>query len=83
MRLCDLRQKEVINIKTCSSMGCVVDVEIDPKSGCIQSLIVPGPNKFSPFLGRDCEIIIAWEFICQIGKEIILVDMPPEPPHRK
>ena len=27
MRICDLKQKEVINIHTCRSLGCPLDVE--------------------------------------------------------
>lgn len=75
MRLCDLRQKEVINVCTCSSMGCVIDVEIDPKTGQVKALIVPGPGKFPAFFGRDNECIIPWKSICQIGEDIILVQI--------
>ncbi|MDO4343253.1 MAG: YlmC/YmxH family sporulation protein [Eubacteriales bacterium] len=76
MRLCELRQKEVINVCTCASLGCVIDVEIDKKNGCITALIVPGCSRFSSFWGRDNEIIIPWKCICQIGKDIILVELP-------
>ena len=78
MRLCDLRQKEVINICSCASLGCVVDVEFDCENGCINALIVPGCNRFSSFWGHDSEIIIPWRCICQIGKDIILVEVPEE-----
>ena len=30
MRICELRQKEVINIRDCQRIGFVVDVEFDP-----------------------------------------------------
>lgn len=81
MRLCELRQKEVINICTCTSLGCVIDVEFDPKDGCISALIVPGGSRFSSFWGHDSEIIIPWRCICQIGKDIILVELPEEKCH--
>ena len=29
MRICDLRQKEVINIKDCKRLGYVCDIEFD------------------------------------------------------
>lgn len=83
MRLCELRQKEVINVCSCSSLGCVIDVEIDEKKGCITALIVPGPGRFSSFWGRDHEFIIPWRCICQIGDEIILVEINEENCHRK
>ena len=34
MRICDLRQKEVINIKDCKRLGYVYDIEFDRKTGC-------------------------------------------------
>ncbi|MFR8169256.1 MAG: PRC-barrel domain-containing protein [Marvinbryantia sp.] len=78
MRVCELRQKEVINVCTCASLGCVIDVEFDPKDGCITALIVPGGSRLSCFWGHDAEIIIPWRCICQIGKDIILVELPKE-----
>lgn len=83
MRLCELRQKEVINVCSCSSLGCVIDVEINVKTGCVDSLIVPGPGRFSSFFGRDNELIIPWQCICQIGDDIILVEINEEKCHRK
>ena len=83
MRLCELRQKEVINVCSCASMGCVIDVDIDPKSGQVLALIVPGPGRFSSLFGRDHESLIPWHCICQIGDEIILVELKePHPPKR-
>lgn len=82
MRFSDLKQKEVINVQTCCSLGCVSDLEFDCKTGCILALIVPGPGKFCCFLGRDFEYIIPWRYIVQIGTDIILVDIDEEE-HRK
>jgi len=83
MRLCDLKQKEVINTCTCSSLGCVCDVDIDCDSGCILFLIVPGPGKIYSFLGRDSEFVIPWKCVCQIGKDIILVEIEEDKCKRK
>lgn len=73
MRFCELKQKEVINVCTCRSLGCVSDLIIDCDSGAILALIVPGPGKLCWFLGRDTEFIIPWDCIEQIGDDIILV----------
>ena len=75
MRICDLRQKEVINICTCRSLGCVNDADIDSCTGCVVALIVPGPGKLCSFLGRDTEYIIPWKCVKQIGNDIILVEI--------
>lgn len=78
MRLCELKQKEVINICTCKSLGCPVDVEIDCANGCITALIVPGPGRICGLFGRDTECIIPWACIKQIGDDIILVEINEE-----
>lgn len=78
MRLCELRQKEVINICTCASLGCVVDVEIDCPGGCVAALVVSGGGRFSSFLGHESELVIPWKCICQIGRDIILVEVPQQ-----
>ena len=46
MRVVDLRQKEVINICTCKTLGCPIDVEFNPKTGHLTGLVLPGPVKF-------------------------------------
>ena len=45
MRLCELREKEVINVCDCKRLGCVVDVGIDIKDGKVECIIIPGPAK--------------------------------------
>lgn len=83
MRICDLRQKEVINVCTCRSLGCPIDVDIDPESGCVLTLVVPGPGKLCSFLGRDSEFVIPWKCIKQIGADIILVEINEDDCKRK
>ena len=46
MRLCELKQKEIINTCTCRSLGCPIDVEFDCITGRITALVVPGPGRF-------------------------------------
>lgn len=75
MRVVELRQKEVINICSCKSLGCPVDIEFVCPSGQIKALIVPGPCRLGGLLGRESEFIIPWECIRQIGEDIILVEI--------
>lgn len=75
MRIYDLKQKEVINTCNCRRLGCVADVVIDPECGKILFIIIPGPCKVWGLLGRDSEYIIPWKCICQIGPDIILVQI--------
>lgn len=83
MRLYELKQKEVINIRTCRSLGCISDLEIDCRTGCIQALIVPEPGKLCWILGREFEFFIPWKCIVQIGADIILVDVDEEEIRKK
>ena len=69
MRVCDLRQKEVINICTCKSLGCPLDVEFDPKTGCLTAIIVPVPGKLCGLFGPASEYVIPWQCIKQIGED--------------
>ena len=75
MRICELRQKEVINIRDCQRIGFVVDVEFDPCTGQICQLIIPGQGKWGGLFGRDTEYTIGWKCVRQIGTDIVLVDV--------
>ena len=83
MRFYDLKQKEVINICSCRSLGCISDLDIDCKTGLILALIVPGPGKLCWFLGREYEYVIPWKCIVQIGADIILVEVNEEETRKK
>ena len=78
MRLCELRDKEVINSCDCKRLGCVVDIEFAPCSGKIEAIIIPGPGRICGFLGSDSEFIIPFECIKKIGEDIILVEVCEE-----
>ncbi len=71
LRSYELRQKEVINIKTASRLGYVDDVDIDFDSGKICGIVVP---KHRFFLFHREDYVIPWENIVQVGDELILVD---------
>ena len=78
MRICELREKEVINIRDCQRLGRFLDIEFDLHTGAICQLILPGPSRFCGFFGRDAEYLIGWKCIRQIGADIILVDVDLE-----
>ena len=78
MRISELKQKEVINVKDCKRLGFVGDVDFDMKTGCMLAIIVPGPGCICGFLGREKEYIIPFCDICQVGDDSILVDVKPK-----
>ena len=75
MRISDLKRKEVININDCKRLGFVGDVDFDMETGCMIAIIVPGPGCICGFLGREKEYVIPFCDICQVGSDIILVDV--------
>lgn len=75
MRLCELRDKEVVNTKDCKIIGFVADISFDPCTGCVIALIVPGPAKICGFLGREIEYIIPFKSVKCIGPDVVLVDV--------
>ncbi len=69
-----LINKEVINIKDGSKIGCISDVSVDCKSGCICSIIVPVVNGIFSFVGKKKEYCINWCNVVKIGDDIVLID---------
>ena len=78
MRLCELRDKEVINICSGRKLGCIVDVEINICSGEVEAVIIPGPGKICGFLGTDCEYVIPFACVRKIGPDIVIVEIQEE-----
>nr|WP_288556161.1 YlmC/YmxH family sporulation protein [uncultured Mediterraneibacter sp.] len=78
MRLCELREMEVINGCTCKRLGCVEDLEIDLCRGCIDAIIVPVPGKICGLWGSEKEYVIPVECIKKVGPDIILVEISEE-----
>lgn len=72
----ELKCKDVINIKNCKKLGRVCDLELDPCSGCICKIMVPGGSRVLGFLSCEPNIVIPFKDIRQIGPDIILVDIP-------
>ena len=78
MRICELRNTEVINICTGRRLGCVVAVDINVCCGEVEALVIPGPGKICGFLGTDCEYVIPFSCIRKIGPAIIIVAIQEE-----
>lgn len=78
MRMCELREKEVINLCNCRRLGCVVDVDLDLCNGCVCAIIVPGPSRLHGFLGCDSEFVIPFDCIKKIGPDVIMVEIIEE-----
>ena len=55
MRLSEMKQKEVINIKDCSRLGFVGDVDIDICTGRVTALIIQGERVCDSMAGREAD----------------------------
>lgn len=72
-RITDLSYKEVIHLESGQRLGYVRDAEIDPHSGRVTALVIPGRLKWLGLLGREPETVIPWERIRRLGEDIIFV----------
>ncbi len=71
--LAELRNKEVVNVKTGMKIGYVDDVEIDTASSSVVALVVYGRPRCMGILGRDEDVVIKCRDIELIGEDTILV----------
>lgn len=73
-RICEMREKEVINITNGERLGCVGDVEFDTFTGQIICIIIFAKKWFGLF-GKNEDVVIYWNDIQVIGDDTILVSM--------
>ncbi|MDR0840963.1 MAG: YlmC/YmxH family sporulation protein [Christensenellaceae bacterium] len=72
---CELRRKEVINLRDGARLGNICDMEIDAACGEVRNIIVPGPPRLFGLLCSDEELVIPFNRITKIGADTILVDV--------
>lgn len=70
--LCDLRNKEVINVADGTRLGFVCDIEIDVTDARLLSIIVPGSGGL---FTKSPAVKIPWACIQHIGEDLIIVNM--------
>lgn len=77
IRLNDLNGKEMVNIYDGMRMGTVgeSDMLIDEKSGQIISIILPNRGNAFNFWADRQKLVIPWEAVMKIGREVIVVDI--------
>jgi YlmC/YmxH family sporulation protein len=73
MKLSDLQEKDVINIKDGQKIGNIIDIHID-QNGNMQGIVVE-KYRFLVSLFTNNIIEIKWGQIEQIGKDVILVKL--------
>ncbi len=75
MLFSEFKCKEVINIKDCRRLGKVSDFEFDHCTGQIKKIMIPSGSGFCNLFCSEPDLCICYREICQIGPDIILVDI--------
>lgn len=72
----DLAVKDVINVNDGRKLGSVSDIEFDIDAGKLTAIVVPGgSSRFMGLFNRGDDVVIPWERIHKIGKDVILVNL--------
>ena len=74
MRLSDLQNKDVVNMKDGSKIGNIIDIRIS-ESGNMEGLIVEKSRFLISMFSNKDEIEVKWEQIEKIGEDVILVNI--------
>ena len=82
-RITQLRNKEIIDIRSGCRYGYVGDLEIDLETGRVHALVVPGRLRLFGLLGRERERVFSWNAVRRFGEDIILVEGPEEKTTKK
>ncbi len=77
MRLSELIGKEIINIYDGMRMGTAgeADLMVDQETGEIVSMVLPNQGNLLTFWADRQHIIIPWEAVKKIGREVIVVEL--------
>ncbi|NLX02462.1 MAG: YlmC/YmxH family sporulation protein [Syntrophomonadaceae bacterium] len=77
MRLNELVGKEIVNIYDGMRMGTVgeSDMLVDQESGDIISIILPNRGNAFNFWADRQKLVIPWEAVKKVGREVIVVDL--------
>ena len=78
VKLSEMREKEVINIRDGAKIGIIYDFEIDLENGKVVAVVIPGPGKILGIFGKNNDLVIQWKNIVKIGTDAILVDINPD-----
>jgi YlmC/YmxH family sporulation protein len=82
-RITDIKNREVIHVKTGARLGFVNDFEIETSSATLLGIIIFGRLKCFGLFGREEDIVIRWDEIKVMGEDTILVDCSMKPKKRK
>ena len=72
MRISDIMEKEIINVKNGKKLGFITDIDLDVENGKVSSFSITGSS--GNFFSRGSEIdTVFWRDILRIGCDTIIV----------
>ncbi len=79
IRVSDIMEKEVINVKNGKRMGYITDIDMDVNEGKVISFTITGSSDGRGFFSRGYEDhVIFWNDILKIGCDTIIVNIGSE-----
>ncbi len=84
MKFRELCTKEIVQLSNGACLGRADDLELDPATAQVKSLLLLGQPHLFGVLGRDETLVIPWTDIETLGVDAILVRTElPEPEAKK
>lgn len=84
MTIRELCEKEIVQLEQGVCLGRADDLELDPETAQLKSLVLLGRPRLFGLLGREESLVIPWAEIHTIGTDAVLVhtSLPeaPQPP---
>lgn len=76
VKISDLRAREVVNVLDGKKLGNIIDIDLDMERGKVLAFVLPGRLRGWSIFSRREEIIVPWDKIVRIGRDVILVEVP-------
>ena len=75
IKISDLRNRDVVNLLDGKRLGNIIDIDLDLENGKVVALVLPGRTRGFLFSRRE-DIVVPWNKIVRIGRDVILVEVP-------
>ena len=76
VKISELRAREVVNVLDGKKLGNIIDIDLDMERGKVLAFVLPGQLRGWSIFSRREEIIVPWDKIVRIGRDVILVEVP-------
>lgn len=70
----ELRQKEVIHVRTGEKLGFIDDVELDADTCTVRGFLIYGRRCFGGLLRKEADLFIPCSSIQLYGKDVLLTE---------